>query len=322
MYGITQRRQVSMNRSSQSPAMSCSTTSAWLAMMRSSARSAIALVGVLLAVDRGQQLVEPVGGARGAHASSPPRAGEDDVARRILDAWRARREARRRAAPGRAAPGRRGRAAAAAPASRPASRSTFGRSRSAGRFGLELVDVREQHAGDVLDHAVEVAEVDRRPERDGVEVEPAPRTAARTAASTGAATCRSSTSTSAADEDRERRVVREAQPVVRVARGRRGSRPAGAGRRRRRSRRAGPATVRWIARSRPSQTQVACAFATSPDARTRSSKSRSETARPNVRTVVGRVLAGVSIVSGSAPPRGGERVRDLPSARAAGRARS
>ena len=61
MYGITQRRHVSMNRSFHRPAMSCSTTSTCPVTIRSSARSGESLVGVLLAVDRRQQVVQAVG---------------------------------------------------------------------------------------------------------------------------------------------------------------------------------------------------------------------------------------------------------------------
>ena len=49
----------------------------------------------------------------------------------------------------------------------------------------------------------------------------------------------------------------------------------------------GPATVRWIARPSPVHTHVAAALAISPAVSAESSKSRSETARPKVRTVPG-----------------------------------
>ena len=63
-----------------------------------------------------------------------------------------------------------------------------------------------------------------------------------------------------------------------------------------------PATVRCTARSKPSHTQIACALATWRESRTRSAKSSSDTARPNVRTVVGAFVARVLHRSGSAPP--------------------
>jgi hypothetical protein len=62
------------------------------------------------------------------------------------------------------------------------------------------------------------------------------------------------------------------------------------------------APVRWTARASPFHTHVASALATSPEERTRSSKSRSDTARPKVRTVVGAFSRACSSDSGSAPP--------------------
>ena len=62
------------------------------------------------------------------------------------------------------------------------------------------------------------------------------------------------------------------------------------------------AIVRCTARASRFHTQVANALATSPEERTRSSKSRRDTARPKVRTVVGAFSRACSIDSGSAPP--------------------
>src|SRR5439155_5232400 len=62
------------------------------------------------------------------------------------------------------------------------------------------------------------------------------------------------------------------------------------------------ATVRYTLRVSPLHTQVALAFATSPDAITMSTKSRNEIARPNVLTVVGALRRAFEEVSASAPP--------------------
>ena len=300
MYGITQRRQVSMKRSFHRPATSCSTTSTWLVMMRSRACERAVVVGVLLAVDRGQELEEPVGVAGRGHESRPPRlvrtmsrAASSTVA-----------SSAGRTAPTFAGSGRAGRIRTCgwSGRGRPVGEAVDVRAVAPRRIlRLQLVDVRRDDTLDVLDHAIDVA-------RDARARRARPR---RTTARRGRRPALPRARPSRRSGDPPRR-CRAGVPGTG-----RSSRAAGARRRpvpgaseaprRRRSASeksppAWPATVRWISRSRPSHSHTVCAFATSPEARTRSPKSSSETARPNVRTVDGAFSRAPSIVSSSAPP--------------------
>ena len=184
-----------------------------------------------------------------------------------------------------------------------AGRSTFGRSRSAGPLRLQLVDVDGDDARDVLEDAVEVAEVERRRRarrrrRRARRARPRARRPSDVVGDVAAIDARPC----AREQDRERRVVRErAAGSSGRARGR-ARRRSGAGRRRRRARppgrrRSGGSRARGRPRPRSP--------APSPPRRTRARGRRSPRARPRGRTCArsGAFSRASSTSSGSAPPR-------------------
>ena len=256
---------------------------------------------VLLAVDGRQQRVEPVG-ALDRHQPLRSRGDDGDVPGGVLDDRELRREhgaADCGIGPGREHadvrlerrrrhPVREQVDVGAVPVGRP--------------LRLELVDVDGDHAGDVLEDAVDVGEVDRRPERDRVEVE------------RGERGCPGACGDLVRDVPRVDRDRAAEQPPGTAcswrseagssgrARGR-GTRRSGGGPRRRRFRRAGrPRSGGSSARGRPRPRSPA----PSPLPRSPGRGRRSPPARPHARTSArspARSARASSGCSWSAPPR-------------------